>query len=255
MGPVELVETIAERRTRLAQEKPPKARRKERHLEERPWTVWTPTAQDRARARAIESGSPFTIADAIRADLAAGDAGYRAAGEKFAAQKAALPHGEWLPWLAANGFQERTAQRYMAFAKSAPGVGYEQWRDQVDTAKDSTAGTMAGPIDATKARNLGDEFLRKLREEHPLEGSPPPRASAAAAARPAARPRQPKTVELTWDGAIAGMEQGLDYIEQGLNYIDAMPALTEDQAETLRQLLARIEWRVSGSVYCLDDET
>jgi hypothetical protein len=34
-----------------------------------------------------------TIADEIRADLAAGDAGYRAAGEKFFAQKTALPHG------------------------------------------------------------------------------------------------------------------------------------------------------------------
>jgi hypothetical protein len=68
-----------------------------------------------------------TIADEIRADLAAGDAGYRAAGEKFTAQKAALPHGQWLPWLHANGFKERTAQSYMAYAKSASGCGYADW--------------------------------------------------------------------------------------------------------------------------------
>lgn len=68
-----------------------------------------------------------TIADEIRADLAAGDAGYRAAGEKFIAQKAALPHGQWLPWLQANGFKERTAQSYMAYAKSASGCGYADW--------------------------------------------------------------------------------------------------------------------------------
>jgi hypothetical protein len=32
-----------------------------------------------------------------------------------------------LPWLQANGFKERTAQSYMAYAKSASGCGYADW--------------------------------------------------------------------------------------------------------------------------------
>jgi hypothetical protein len=58
-----------------------------------------------------------TVADAIRADLAAGDAGYRAAGEKFLAQRAALGRGAWLAWLKAEGFSRSTTYRYMGFAK------------------------------------------------------------------------------------------------------------------------------------------
>jgi hypothetical protein len=72
----------------------------------------------------------LTVGDPIRADLAAGDAGYRAAGEKFIAQKAALKHGEWGPWLKAEGFTERTAQYYMAYSKSAPECGFAEWRDE-----------------------------------------------------------------------------------------------------------------------------
>lgn len=67
-----------------------------------------------------------SMADAIRADLAAGDAGYRAAGEKFIAQKAALTHGEWLPWLKRERFSVRTAQRLMEYAKCDAGVVFAE---------------------------------------------------------------------------------------------------------------------------------
>src|SRR5262245_28299414 len=42
----------------------------------------------------------------------------RTVGEMLLAAKAQLPHGEWLPWLAANvAFAERTARAYMRVAK------------------------------------------------------------------------------------------------------------------------------------------
>ena len=45
----------------------------------------------------------------------------RQAGVLLLQQKAALPHGEWLPWLAANvSFSARTAARYMNTAAPAP---------------------------------------------------------------------------------------------------------------------------------------
>ncbi len=77
----------------------------------------------------------MTMADAIRADLAAGDAGYRAAGTKFLAQKKALPHGEWLPWLKAEGFSQQTANRYMRFANSSVVSSFAEWLDQQEPSR------------------------------------------------------------------------------------------------------------------------
>jgi hypothetical protein len=69
-----------------------------------------------------------SMADAIRADLAAGDAGYRAAGEKFIAQKLALKgqKGAWTAWLKAEGFEERQTQRLMQYAKTDAGVAFAE---------------------------------------------------------------------------------------------------------------------------------
>jgi hypothetical protein len=41
---------------------------------------------------------------------------YQKAGRRLAAKKAALRHGQWLPWLREHGFNPRMAARYMVLA-------------------------------------------------------------------------------------------------------------------------------------------
>lgn len=80
----------------------------------------------------------MTVADAIRADLAAGDAGFRRAGEKLVAQRAALKgeKGAWTAWLKAEGFQARTGQRYMAYAKTDSTVAFAEYLYEHGSAND-----------------------------------------------------------------------------------------------------------------------
>jgi hypothetical protein len=60
--------------------------------------------------------------EAAGASFKAGLLHARAAGELLLDAKAQVPHGEWLPWLAANAhFSEVTAQRYMRVAARRPG--------------------------------------------------------------------------------------------------------------------------------------
>ena len=71
--------------------------------------------------------TPAELVPLIRQKLAAGAAHYRAAGELLLQAKAALKHGEWLPWLKRHfALTPREAQRYLALAKTT-GVSYP-WR-------------------------------------------------------------------------------------------------------------------------------
>jgi hypothetical protein len=45
-------------------------------------------------------------------------------GNDLSAAKAIMPHGAWLPWLAAQGIASRSAQRYMAIAANTPHVAH-----------------------------------------------------------------------------------------------------------------------------------
>ncbi len=70
----------------------------------------------------VRQARPIVLADhvqRIKAHLAAGADGYKAAGRELLEAKTKLPHGAWLPWLCEHfSLSAREAQRYMQLADS-----------------------------------------------------------------------------------------------------------------------------------------
>lgn len=73
------------------------------------------------------------------------------AGELLVEAKAAVPHGEWLPWLTTNvAFSERTAQGYMRIARELPKLEGEKAQRVADMPLRDALQALAEPDDKWK---------------------------------------------------------------------------------------------------------
>lgn len=102
----------------------------------------------------------------------------RIAGEHLLKAKAALKHGEWLPWLAANvEVSESQAQRYMKVAQNwtaisrAGGMSELTLRGALDSLSKSTPKQAAEP---TKSRTVRDLPTEPEASEPPAAPDPQP---------------------------------------------------------------------------------
>lgn len=103
------------------------------------------------------------IAAQIRGELRAGALHAAAAGTLLTQAKAALPHGEWLPWLAEHcQMSDRVAQNYMRLAKKMAALsGSNTNRDSylpIGKALKQLATPRSAP-DIVEYRTLRDEIL------------------------------------------------------------------------------------------------
>lgn len=112
----------------------------------------------------------------------------RIAGEHLLKAKAALKHGEWLPWLAANvEVSESQAQRYMKVAQNwtaisrAGGMSELTLRGALDSLSKSTPKQAAGPTKSRTVRDLPTE----------PDGEPKSRTATDLPALPEPEPQKP----------------------------------------------------------------
>ena len=87
------------------------------------------------------------------------------AGEMLIEAKAAVPHGEWLPWLETNcSVSERTAQLYMKVARERERLGRES-ASLADLTLEQAAERLAKPKSPTLVeRPSPDNLLNRLRQ-------------------------------------------------------------------------------------------
>ncbi|MGO9885407.1 MAG: DUF3102 domain-containing protein [Solirubrobacteraceae bacterium] len=113
----------------------------------------------------IEPRRLETLADEIRAEVDAAEAGWQSAvghaitaGEKLTEAKQLVKHGEWLPWLEANfPLSERTARNYMRLAAKSATVA------DLPSVRDALA-MLAPPSQDERTAMSRDEAMRRTAE-------------------------------------------------------------------------------------------
>lgn len=144
-------------------------------------------------------------------------------GELLAAQKEALPHGDFLPWIERElPFNERTAQRYMMLFRykskcdtlSDLRTAYEV--AQIEDQRRHPKARPADPEAVEQQRQRHEAFVRRIKEEPAPE--PEPRIDYDAVLKKAREAQERPVIERmdTGDGPLVVAEHLGEYIDAAL---------------------------------------
>ncbi len=162
----------------------------------------------------IEASLRRSVQDAIRL------------GELLSEQKAALPHGDFLPWIERElPFNERTAQRYMLlhrYKTKCDTLSDLQTAYQVAQIEDQRQHPKARPADpeaVEQQRERREAFVRRIKEEPAPK--PEPRVDHDAVGKKAREAQERPVIEHmdTGDGPLVVAEHLGEYIDAALSLL------------------------------------